>query len=62
MKPTKHFIDRMIERNITAEMVSEVLKSHILKPGNSDQEIKIVGSKVTLVASKSKNLLTCYFN
>ena len=62
MKPTKHFIERMLERCISAKMVSQVLENHKAYPGNTDQELKLVGAKITIVVSKQQTLVTCYFN
>ena len=60
LKVTKHFLVRMEERQVTEKMVEVCLKNGKMKPGNNPETVKIVFKNITVVITKSRELLSCY--
>ena len=62
LKVTKHLLERMEERGVTEqEIVSTLHKHRMVKAGNPET-VKLVGRSVTIVITKTREILTTYRN
>lgn len=62
LKVTSHFSERMIERMVTETEIMNTLENHRMVPGKNSETVKLVGRKVTVVVTKTRELLTTYRN
>ena len=62
LRLTKHFRNRMIERGVLNSHVVGCFNNHKILPGKNPETVRLVGKQITVVITKSREVLTTYFN